>query len=103
MIDPPTISTPLATSPIVGPRSLTMRENGGSRITLTERVNFFNGDRVSTVSDTINIEPGQSFTKATSWCSAVNDQHTFRTDWSGSDAAGNKISAQGPTVTLRKQ
>jgi hypothetical protein len=81
-----------------------LRNTGGTRITLTERKNFLNGGDFSTVSSfTINIEPGASHTQPTAFCSAVNDDQTFRTDWSGSDAGGNRISVTGPNVSLRKR
>jgi hypothetical protein len=80
-----------------------LRNTGGTAITLTERVNYFNGDRVSTVSDNTTIQPGAEFRRATIWCSALNEDHTFRTDYSGSDSSGNRIEVAGPTVTLRKR
>jgi hypothetical protein len=81
-----------------------LRNTGGTRITLTERVNFFNGDQVSRPTGfSISIEPGASHTQTTRWCSALDGDHTFRTDWSGSDASGNRISLNGPTVTMRKK
>jgi hypothetical protein len=68
---------------------------------LTERKNFLNGGDFSTVSNfTINIDPGNSHTQATAFCSANNTEQSFRTDWSGSDASGNRIAVTGPMVRL---
>ena len=80
-----------------------LRNTGGSRITLTERVNYQDGVLFSRASDSITIEPGTSFTRPTFVCLATSTEHKFRTDWSGSDAAGNRISLTGPTVTLLKK
>jgi hypothetical protein len=81
-----------------------LRNTGGTRITLTERANHFNGDLVSRPTGfSINIDPGGTHTQRTEWCSAINDDHSFRTDWSGSDASGNRISVEGPTVRLQKR
>jgi hypothetical protein len=63
-------------------------------------VNYFDGGKISEPTVTITIEPGQSNTVTTSWCSATNVQHTARTDWFGADTAGNKVDLPGPTVTL---
>ena len=81
-----------------------LRNTGGTKITLTERVNYFDNAEVSRVGNfSIGIDPGTSFKYGTLWCSSVNNDHTFRTDWSGSDTSGNKIAATGPTVTLKKR
>ena len=81
-----------------------LRNTGGSRITLTERVNYLNGGEFSRVGGfTISIDPGQTHTQATAICSAVNDDQTFRTDWSGSDAGGTRIAVTGPNVRLLKR
>ena len=80
-----------------------LKNTGGTRITLTERVNYQDGTLFSRSGDSITIEPGASFTRATSVCLATNTDHTFRTDWTGSDTAGNRIAATGPNVTLKKK
>ena len=78
-----------------------LTNNTGSRITLTERVNFLNGGHFSTVGNlTINIDPGQSFTHPSAFCSAVNAEQSFRTDWSGSNASGARVAVTGPVVKL---
>jgi hypothetical protein len=80
-----------------------LRNTGGSRITLTERVNYQDGELFGRSGDSIVIEPGASFTRPTFVCLASPAEHTFRTDWNGSDAAGNRIAVTGPTVTLLKK
>jgi hypothetical protein len=77
-----------------------LRNVGGTRFTLTRRANYFDGNKISEPDANITIEPGQSSSVTTSWCSTTNAQHTARTDWFGSDAAGNKVDLPGPTITL---
>jgi hypothetical protein len=81
----------------------TLRNTGGATITLSDRVNFFDGAESGRASSLgIVIQPGGSFTvtPTTRWCSANNIEHTARTDWSGSDALGAAIAVTGPTVRL---
>jgi hypothetical protein len=80
-----------------------LTNNSGSKITLTERVNYQDGVLFNRAGDSIGIDPGKSFTRPTFVCLASGVEHTFRTDWSGSDASGNKISVTGPNVTLLKK
>jgi hypothetical protein len=77
-----------------------LRNTGGTRIRLTKRFNFFDGTQVSDPDVDITIDPGQSTSVTTRWCSATNAQHTARTDWRGADTAGNNINLTGPTITL---
>jgi hypothetical protein len=81
----------------------TLRNSGGATITISDRVNFFDGTEVSRQSSLgIVIQPGGTFTVTpqTRWCSANNIEHTARTDWSGTDAAGASIAVTGPLVRL---
>jgi hypothetical protein len=81
-----------------------LSNTGGSKITLTERINYQDGVRFGNPNpDSIGIDPGKSFTRPTFVCLASGAEHIFRTDWSGSDAAGNKIAATGPNVRLLKK
>jgi hypothetical protein len=78
-----------------------LRNVGGTALTLTRRANYFDGTKISEPSVSITIQPGQTHTQPTAWCSARNEQHTARTDWFGSDTAGNKVDLTGPTITLQ--
>lgn len=81
-----------------------LKNTGTIKISLTERVNYQDNIKVSNPTGfTITIDPGKEFTYATLWCSSVNNDHTFRTDWLGSDEKGGKVSVTGPTVTLKKR
>jgi hypothetical protein len=80
-----------------------LRNNTNQRITLTERVNFQDGAQFSRAADSIGIDAGTSFTRETFVCLSSSAEHTFRTDWSGSDGSGGRIAATGPTVRLLKK
>jgi hypothetical protein len=68
---------------------------------LTSRANYFDGAKISEPSVNITIQPGQSHTQPTNWCSSSNVQHTARTDWFGTDTGGTKVDLTGPTITLQ--
>ena len=80
-----------------------LRNNSNQKITLTERVNYQDGTLFSRSPDSIGIEPGTSFTRETFVCLASSAEHTFRTDWTGSDGAGGRVAATGPNVRLLKK
>lgn len=78
-----------------------LRNAGGSTVTLSDRENFFDGVSVSKQSGLgIVIQPGATFALTTRWCSANNIEHRAATNFTGSDAAGNRINVTGPTVRL---
>lgn len=81
----------------------TLRNTGGSAITISDRTNYFDGVEFSSAGNLgIVIQPGGSFTltPTTKWCSANNIEHTTRTDYVGADAAGNRLAVTGPNVRL---
>jgi hypothetical protein len=77
-----------------------LRNVGGTRLRLTKRVNWFDAVMISEPDVDITIDPGQSTSVTTRWCSATNVQHIARTDWVGADTSGNKVDLVGPAVTL---
>lgn len=77
-----------------------LSNTGGTSLTLTRRRNYFDDGLRSEPDVNITIEPGQTTSVTTRWCSNTNAQHTARTDWFGSDSANNSVDLQGPTVTL---
>jgi hypothetical protein len=81
----------------------TLRNTGGSTITITSRTNYFDGVEFSSAGSLgIVIQAGGSLTvtPTTKWCSSNNIEHTTRTDYVASDAAGNRIAVTGPNVRL---
>jgi hypothetical protein len=80
----------------------TLTNTGGTRITISDRADFFDGVQVSTRSGLgIVLAPGQGTTITTSWCSANNIEHRAQTNFSGSDDSGNRITFTGTTVRLQ--
>jgi hypothetical protein len=77
-----------------------LRNVGGTAFTLTRRANYFDGSKISEPSVSITIQPGQSHTQPTAWCSSQNIEHTTRTDWFGEDTQKNKVDLTGPTIRL---
>ena len=78
-----------------------LRNAGGVRLTISDRVDLFDGAQVSSRSGLgIVLAPGQETTIRTRWCSANNTEHRAQTNFSGSDDAGARISFTGPTVRL---
>jgi hypothetical protein len=78
-----------------------LRNTGGSTVTLSDRENFFDGASVSRQSGLgMNIAPGAETRVTTRWCSQNNIEHRAATNWSGSDAANNRITVNGPQVRL---
>lgn len=73
--------------------------NGSSSVTFTQRINFFDGAQVSSPSVSMTLSPGERHTQLTRWCSGVNTDHTFRTDWVVT--GGARIT--GPTVQMQRR
>jgi len=76
-----------------------LKNDGGSPVTMSQRLNFFDGSQVSSASDNVTLSPGETYDRTTRWCSALPGDHTFRTDWVTS--TGTRLT--GPTVQLQKQ
>lgn len=80
----------------------TLKNTGGTTVTISDRADFFDGVQVSTRSGlAIVLAPDQETTIATSWCSANNIEHRAQTNFSGSDDGGNRVAFTGTTVRLQ--
>jgi hypothetical protein len=80
----------------------TLTNTGGTTVTISDRVDFFDGVEVSRRSGLgIVLPPGASTTITTRWCSGNNVQHRTQTNFSGSDDNGTPIAVTGPVVRLR--
>jgi hypothetical protein len=77
-----------------------LRETGGVAITVTERVDSFDGAVTSRTNPGIQIAANGSTTIRTRWCSASASAHTAQTNFAGTDAGGRSWSVTGPTVRL---
>jgi hypothetical protein len=78
-----------------------LSNSGGTRLTISDRSDSFDGTEVSTRTALgIVLVPGAQTSIRTRWCSANATEHRAQTTFSGSDDAGNRISVAGPTVRL---
>jgi hypothetical protein len=78
-----------------------IRETGGAQVTLTERVNSFDGVASSPTNPGLTVPANGSVTVTTRWCSATDGPHTAQSNFSGRDASGNAVTLTGPVVQLR--
>jgi hypothetical protein len=78
-----------------------LSNSGGTRLTISDRADAFDGTEVSTRTGLgIVLAPGAQTSIRTRWCSANATEHRAQTTFSGSDDAGNRINVTGPTVRL---
>jgi hypothetical protein len=77
-----------------------LREVGGAAVTITERVDTFDGAVASRTSPSLRIAAKGSTTIRTRWCSSSAAAHTAQTTFRGTDANGRTWSVTGPTVRL---
>jgi hypothetical protein len=77
-----------------------LRETGGVAVTVTERVDSFDGAVTSRTNPGIRIGANGTTTIRTRWCSSSASAHTAQTSFSGTDANGRTWSVTGPTVRL---
>lgn len=78
----------------------TLREVGGAAVTVTERVDSFDGAVTTRSNPSLRIAANGSTTIRTRWCSSSPAAHTAQTNFSGTDANGRSWSVTGPTVRL---
>ena len=76
-------------------------ETGGSTLTFTRRVDFFDSVRVNDRSDINVVVPaGQQVTLRTRWCATTSAEHSAESVFTGTDASGNLMTATAGTVRL---
>jgi len=78
-----------------------LRETGGVAVTVTERVDSFDGAVTSRSNPGIRIPANGSSTIRTRWCSSSPSAHTAQTNFSGTDANGRTWTMTGATVRLQ--
>jgi hypothetical protein len=78
-----------------------LREAGGVAITVTQRVDFFDGAETGRSNPNLRIAANGSTSIRTRWCSSTATAHTAQTNFSGTDANGKTWSLTGPTVRLQ--
>jgi hypothetical protein len=81
-----------------------LTETGGADVTITGRIDKFDGRVVNTRDDlSIAIGARGSTTLRSRWCSSQPVAHTAQTTFSGRDASGNTLTVDGPTVQLQSR
>jgi hypothetical protein len=78
-----------------------LREVGGAAVTVTERVDTFDGAVTSRTNPGLRIAANGTTTLRTRWCSSSAAAHTAQTTFSGTDASGRTWTLAGPTVRLQ--
>jgi hypothetical protein len=77
-----------------------LKETGGVAVTVTRRVDTFDGAAGSATNPNLRIAANGSTTIATRWCSVSSSAHTAQSTFSGTDANGKSWSVTGPLVRL---
>jgi hypothetical protein len=78
-----------------------IREVGGAAVTVTERVDMFDGAVTARTNPSLQIAANGSSTLRTRWCSSAATAHTAQTNFSGTDANGRSWTLTGPVVRLQ--
>jgi len=78
-----------------------LRETGGVAVTVTRRVDTFDGAAGSATNPNLRIAANGSTTIRTRWCSVSSSAHTAQSAFSGTDANGKTWSVTGPLVRLQ--
>jgi hypothetical protein len=78
-----------------------LRETGGVAVTITRRVDTFDGAAGSATNPNLRIAANGSTTIRTRWCSVSSSAHTAQSTFSGTDANGKTWSVTGPLVRLQ--
>jgi hypothetical protein len=78
-----------------------LRETGGVAVTITRRVDTFDGAAGSATNPNLRIAANGSTTIRTRWCSVSSSAHTAQSTFSGTDANGKSWSVTGPLVRLQ--
>ena len=77
-----------------------LKETGGVSVTVTRRVDTFDGAAGSATNPNLRIAAGTSTTVHTRWCSVASTAHTAQSTFSGTDANGKTWTATGPVVRM---
>jgi hypothetical protein len=77
-----------------------LKETGGVSVTVTRRVDTFDGAAGSATNPNLRIAANGSTTIRTRWCSVTAAAHTAQSSFSGTDANGKTWSVTGPLVRL---
>jgi len=78
-----------------------LRETGGVAVTITRRVDSFDGAAGSATNPNLRIAANGSTTIRTRWCSVSSSAHTAQSTFGGTDANGKTWSVTGSLVRLQ--
>jgi hypothetical protein len=82
---------------------LILEETGGAQITFHSQIDAFDGFVVNDLKGlSISIPPGGRITLHPRWCSSTNENHTALHTFTGSDAQGNSVTLETPSIQLMK-
>jgi hypothetical protein len=80
-----------------------LTESGGSEVTFRNRTDTFDGFVVNEISGlNIVVQANGTLTLHSRWCSGNPTEHTARSSFTGTDAAGKMVTVTGPIVRLMK-
>lgn len=80
-----------------------LEETNGVSVTFSDRQDFFDGRVANTINNAgIQVPARGRISIRSRWCSSTAAAHTAATNFSGKDANGNVLFANGPQVTLQK-
>ena len=77
-----------------------LKETGGAAVTITRRVDSFDGAAGSATNPNLRIAANATTSIHTRWCSVAATAHTAQSTFSGTDANGNSWTVTGPLVRL---
>jgi hypothetical protein len=77
-----------------------LKEVGGVAVTVTQRVDSFDGASAASTNPGLRIAANASTTIRTRWCSVSASAHTAQSNFSGTDANGKAWNLTGPVVRL---
>jgi hypothetical protein len=75
-------------------------ESSGNAVTLTSRIDFFDGFTVNNYGIAIDVPAKGSTAVAARWCSGNAKSHTAQSTFSGVDAHGNPVVVNTPVIKL---
>lgn len=76
-------------------------ESAGAAVTLTSRIDYFDGFSVNNIQGiSIDVPPRGSTTLRARWCSGNKTTHTAQSTFSGVDSRGNPVVVNTPVIKL---
>lgn len=80
-----------------------LTNSGSGTLTVTDRVDFFDGVEVRRSTVDIALAPGATRTITTEWCSANSVEHRAQTNFGAVDENGARASFRGASVRLLRK